>query len=1287
MTCADLNTQNLVRVLRGGLLAALMLVGAQAVASQLHHHVERHYPYYPPAPAAQLPEQAEAKSAGCLSCHLETDAYTMHENPGVVLGCTDCHGGDAGVFLSEGAEEGSHLYSEALEAAHVLPEYPDDWHFPHSENPEQSYTLLNRESPEFVRFVNPSDYRVVEEACGACHMETIQAAKRSIMATGAMLWGGAAYNNGILPFKNYILGEAYTREGEGSAIAGPPLQDAAAAQKDYGVQPQLAALPAWETVKPGDIFRVFERGGRNILNTFPETGLPNSLGLIQRLEEPGRPDIRQSNRGSGTGQRISVPLINITKTRLNDPLMWFLGTNEQAGDYRTSGCGSCHVVYANDRDPRHSGQWAPHGHEGKTASVDPTIAKDESGHPIRHAFSRAIPTAQCMSCHMHQPNMFLNSYLGYTMWDYESDAPNMWPEEQKYPTSAEIREVNERNPNGAAPRGKWADPEFLKTVSERNHLNKNTQFADYHGHGWNFRAIFRKDRKGHLLDGEGNIVSHDDPDKFQKAVHMSSIHVDVGMHCADCHFAQDSHGNGHLYTEVANAVEIDCQDCHGTAEAYPNLRTSGPASPPGGHDLSLLRNPDGKPRFEWMDGKLIQRSLLNPGLEWEMSLVKDSVTEGHAGYNEKAARAKLMSADTGSQHWGEDVPPEERAHSYEKMECYTCHTSWTTSCGGCHLPIQANWKTERHHYEGGESRNFATYNPQVVRDQIFMIGRRGGINGGRVAPLRSTSALVLSSTNANREKIYIQQPPMAASGYSSQAINPHFPHTVRKTETRNCSDCHLSADGDNNAIMAQTLGYGTDYIDFMGYFAWVGGEGSVEAVQVTEWEEPQAVIGSFLHSYAYPDWYGEHLERDRVLPQHHAEGLSDAVQCLQHRGEYLYAATGKGGFRVLDIANIANKGVSDRILTGPFSEFGHDTQVESANATCVSIVTTQPVAPERNQGELMRVANQERPFHPIYHYAFVTDAEEGLIVVNIDTFTDGEPRNNFLERALTWNEGGILKGAQHITMGGHLAYILADAGLVVVDLDDPLEPRVRSVLPLRDGRASHLQFRYLFVTDAEGLKVVDVTDPDHPFVTLGNTIRLADAGGLFVARTWVYVAAGDEGLVIVDAEKPTALKRYDVVDREAGIVDARDVSVAHTNASLFAYVADGREGLKVVQLTAPDRVPGFYGFSPDPKPELVARYQTDAPAVAVTRPLERDRAVDETGGQIAVFGRLGAGPLYQDDMRSLVFDENGKPWTVTDTPGTGAMIPRGRLPAAMAEAEAQEIRSGSQGVGAGGGGR
>ena len=52
---------------------------------------------------------------------------------------------------------------------------------------------------------------------------------------------------------------------------------------------------------------------------------------------------------------------------------------------------------------------------------------------------------------------------------------------------------------------------------------------------------------------------------------MMDIHAEKGMQCADCHFAQDSHGNGLIYGEVANAVEIGCKDCHGTADAYPTL--------------------------------------------------------------------------------------------------------------------------------------------------------------------------------------------------------------------------------------------------------------------------------------------------------------------------------------------------------------------------------------------------------------------------------------------------------------------------------------------------------------------------------------------------------------------------------------------------------------------------------------------------------------------------------------------------------------------------------------------
>jgi len=1146
-----------------------------------------------------------------------------------------------------------------MEAAHVLPRYPASWHYPSSANPARTYTLLNRESPEFVRFINPSDYRVAHQACGACHAEIIAKAIRSLHATGAMFWGGAAYNNGVLPNKQYILGESYGANGAPLMLKGPvvpdSLRDAASAAS---ILPQLWPLPEWETVKPADIFRVFERGGRNIGSIFPETGLPDATGELQRLEEPGRPDFRQSNRGPGTGLRIAIPVLNITKTRLNDPMAWFMGTNDQPGDYRQSGCASCHVVYANDRDQRHSGPYAQFGHEGRSQTSDPTVSRTENGHPLTHSFTRSIPSSQCMICHLHQPNMFMNSFLGYTMWDYEADAPAMWPKSQQHPSAGRVREVLDRNPEGAAPRGNWGDPEFLSNVTALNPQLKDTQFADYHGHGWNFRAVFKRDRTGNLLDAAGQTVRDDDPQKFQKAVHLSSIHVDAGMHCVDCHFSQDSHGNGYIYGEVAAAVEIGCKDCHGTVGQYPNLYTSGPAALGGGADLSVLRTPDGRPRFEWLGGELFQRSMLDPKCEWRVSLVKDTVTAGNAHYNPRAARAKLMGRNTATMEWGAQVAAHgELAHPERDMECYSCHTSWTTSCAGCHLPIEANAKTERHHYEGGETRNYATYNPQVARDDMFLLGRREAAAGGRIAPVRSSSALVLSSTNSSREHTYVQQAPIAASGYSSQAFNPHYPHTERTTETKTCSDCHLSAAKDNNAIMAQLLMLGTNFVNFVGLHAYVGGQGAVSAVTVTEWEEPQAVIGSYLHKYAYPESYAAHVKNGGLL-QRAASHAAGEASCLQLRGEYLYVAEGQRGMRVYDVAAIGNKGVSQRLITTPASPLGQDTHIASPAATCVALPTNQPINPARNSGELMRTANLERPFHPLYSYAFITDAQQGLILTDVNTLADGEPRNNFLHRALTWNPDGILNGARHVTIGGAVLYIMTPRALVIVSVDNPLAPRVLASLPLPDARASALQFRYLFVTDAEGLECIDVTDPAQPRRVPQNTIRIADAHRVYVARTYAYVAGGAEGLIIVDVTRPESMRLVSKFNANGRLTDSRDVMIGSTNASLFAYVADGAGGLKVLQLTSPESQPKFYGFSSEPHPELIASYRTPQPALSLSRGLERDRGVDETGNQIAVFGRRGARPLSLEEMRSLYLDGQAHTWEVSDTVSPLAAAPR-----------------------------
>jgi hypothetical protein len=96
--------------------------------------------------------------------------------------------------------------------------------------------------------------------------------------------------------------------------------------------------------------------------------------------------------------------------------------------------------------------------------------------------------------------------------------------------------------------------------------------------------------------------------------------------------------------------------------------------------------------------------------------------------------------------------------------------------------------------------------------------------------------------------------------------------------------------------------------------------------------------------------------------------------------------------------------------------------------------------------------------------------------------------------------------------------------------------------------------------------------------------------------------------------------------------DTRAVQIGSVNASQFALVADGRNGLRIVQLISPDTVPGAQGFSPRPNPKLIATYPTKGEAIAVSRGLERDRVVDETGGQTVVFGRRGARPFRLDEM-------------------------------------------------------
>ena len=108
----------------------------------------------------QSKDIAEAKSNGCILCHQNShDPHwdgKLDQKQSFYLGCVDCHGGDP---------------SAAVDARRPRPAALSRGLAARPANPVRSYTLLNHESPEFIRFVNPGDLRIAHLSCGTmgCH--------------------------------------------------------------------------------------------------------------------------------------------------------------------------------------------------------------------------------------------------------------------------------------------------------------------------------------------------------------------------------------------------------------------------------------------------------------------------------------------------------------------------------------------------------------------------------------------------------------------------------------------------------------------------------------------------------------------------------------------------------------------------------------------------------------------------------------------------------------------------------------------------------------------------------------------------------------------------------------------------------------------------------------------------------------------------------------------------------------------------------------------------------------
>ena len=102
----------------------------------------------------QTAEMAAAKSVGCVQCH---------------QGAHDPHGKDDRPARLRRLPRRRPDHRRSRSSAHVQPAVPRGLA---DRRPTRSgrYTLLNHESPEFVRFVNPGDLRVAHLSCGTVEL-------------------------------------------------------------------------------------------------------------------------------------------------------------------------------------------------------------------------------------------------------------------------------------------------------------------------------------------------------------------------------------------------------------------------------------------------------------------------------------------------------------------------------------------------------------------------------------------------------------------------------------------------------------------------------------------------------------------------------------------------------------------------------------------------------------------------------------------------------------------------------------------------------------------------------------------------------------------------------------------------------------------------------------------------------------------------------------------------------------------------------------------------------------
>ena len=718
---------------------------------------------------------ASSKAESCMSCHNGAlhDDYSGPgmENPhpfpgGGTLKCTSCHGGDptSNSVLASHVPPPPEVGDRAFQANNAtayfnrltltgLDKFED------YEVDGKTYTAL-----DYIEFINPGDLRVVTKGkgCGKCHMSHAECVAKSPLATSSGILSGAMYAIGV---DNQVPGNVGLYGDTAADLAFRPARDAAYLfdADNVGAVEELYEFPVFSIFREELGDSIFRNQDYNVFDLVTDQNADGSVVP-------------------------NSPLANLFHEQVaftcGDCHLGSAGANNRYGDFRSSGCTSCHMQYALD---------------GRSRSTDPNINKlepadpddidaPERPHVRRHMISsiaRTLPSGEqlqgiddyaCAGCHQGS-NRTVMQYWGIRL-DQNADLRRR----VQYPANPVSFQNTARDT-------RLFDPVVGNRTFNGRNANQYILFEDY--------------------DGDGRDDTPPD------------VHYEAGLGCIDCHGSHDLHGGkvgdpaqSPMVSRQEQAVGITCEACHGTATEY---AASVPCTTYDDIDAECAVDREGNPLRHVVkagEGDFYLTSRLD-GRRHYIRQTKDTVVDsgklhpftGEALYSVKASYAMgIADGDDATgigPLQGDGTVPSGFTHG-ENMSCVACHASWTNSCIGCHLGGEYD-----------EGNNFSNITgDRIVFDQanadfVYQtpVPFQLGVDvHNKIAPITPNTETFwqYEDLNGDKSKIFTFSDRNGGGSNRARAALPSLshnvmmPHSIRGKVTpgnegvRYCTACHLT---------------------------------------------------------------------------------------------------------------------------------------------------------------------------------------------------------------------------------------------------------------------------------------------------------------------------------------------------------------------------------------------------------------------------------------------------------------------------------------------------------------